>query len=114
MPQAMNLMADLPAKSIDEITTLLLAHSGVRIERIVSTGQATPLDAPYVQPHDEWVLLLAGAAGLKIEEAEYSLSSGDCILVPANRRHWVTWTAAGEPTVWLAIHFPPSPDFHPA
>jgi cupin 2 domain-containing protein len=41
----------------------------VRFERIVSAGQATPVDAPYDQDHDEWVLLLAGSAGLWIEGA---------------------------------------------
>jgi cupin 2 domain-containing protein len=102
-----NLLDRLPAQSAEEITTELLAHSGVRIERIVSTGQATPPHAPYSQPHDEWVLLLTGSAGLKIEmQGDYRLTPGDCLLIPANRPHWVTWTAQGEPTVWLAIHFP--------
>ena len=106
-PQAINILDALPGKAAGEITTELLAHSGVRIERIVSTGQATPEDAPYVQAHDEWVLLLAGAAGLRVDaEGEYRLRPGDCVLIPANRRHWVTWTAPQEPTVWLAIHLP--------
>ena len=35
----------------------------VRIERIVSTGQSTPVDKPHRQGHDEWVLLLAGFGG---------------------------------------------------
>lgn len=105
MPQATNILDAPPASAADEITSELLARPGVRIERIVSTGQATPADAPYCQPHDEWVLLLAGAAGLRVEaDGDYRLRPGDCVLIPANRRHWVTWTAAGEPTVWLAIH----------
>ncbi len=105
MPDAINILDDLPVGAASEITTELLARSGVRIERIVSTGQATPAETPYIQAHDEWVLLLAGAAGLRVEtEGEYRLSVGDCILIPANRRHWVTWTARDEPTVWLAIH----------
>jgi len=105
--EPMNILEALPAEASTEITTELLAHSGVRIERIVSTGQATPADAPYIQAHDEWVLLVAGGAGLRIEaDGDYVLRPGDCVLIPANRRHWVTWTAAREPTVWLAIHFP--------
>ena len=112
MRQAINILEPLPGKALAEITTELLAHSGVRIERIVSTGQATPADAPYSQAHDEWVLLLAGSAGLRIEgDGDYALRPGNCVLIPANRRHWVTWTAMDEPTVWLAIHFiaPASP-----
>lgn len=109
MPELHNLLENLPARSADEIVTELLTHSGVRIERIVSTGQATQLEAPYVQPHDEWVLLLSGSAGLKVEaDNEHHLHPGDCLLIPANQRHWVTWTAKDTPTIWLAIHFPPS------
>jgi hypothetical protein len=56
-----NLFTDLPAQSRDEEFVELLARKGVRIERIVSTAQSTPADAPYDQDHDEWVLLLRGA-----------------------------------------------------
>ena len=110
MPDLRNLLENLPARSADEIVTGLLTHSGVRIEHIVSTGQATPANAPYIQPHDEWVLLLYGSAGLMIEAGEeHHLRPGDCLLIPANLCHWVTWTAKDTPTVWLAIHFPPQP-----
>jgi cupin 2 domain-containing protein len=106
---AINLLAALPEDAGEEVFTELLRQGGVRIERIVSTGQATPIDAPYCQPHDEWVLLLAGAAGLWIEgEEEIGLRPGDCLLIPAGRRHRVTWTSADPPTVWLAVHFPPA------
>jgi len=66
-----NLFDDIPAASRDEVVTTLLARDGAQIERIVSTGQSTPLDAPYDQDYDEWVVLLRGAAGLWIDgEAE--------------------------------------------
>lgn len=101
-----NLLTALPDATQGEIFEEILARPGVRIERIVSHGQSTPADAPYCQGHDEWVLLLAGAAGLWIEgEEEITLKPGDHMLVPGGRRHRVTWTAAGEPTVWLAVHF---------
>jgi cupin 2 domain-containing protein len=104
-----NLLDRLPAQSDDEVVTKLFTHSGVRVERIVSTGQATPVDAPYIQSHDEWVLLLSGNAKLKLEvDGECTLGPGDCLFIPANQRHWVTWTAHDTPTVWLAIHFPPA------
>jgi cupin 2 domain-containing protein len=100
-----NLFDDLPARAEREIFTELLAREGVRIERIVSTGQSTPADAPYNQDHDEWVLLLRGSAGLWIEgEGERDLRPGDHLLIPAHRTHRVIWTAKAEPTVWLAIH----------
>jgi cupin 2 domain-containing protein len=100
-----NLLDDLPARTNGEEFTELLARQGVRIERIVSTGQFTPADRPHRQSHDEWVLLLAGLAGLRIEgEDERNLRPGDHVLIPAHRAHWVTYTANGS-TVWLAIHF---------
>jgi cupin 2 domain-containing protein len=102
----MNLLDDLPEAAPAEIVTALLSRPGVRIERIVSTGQATPVDAPYDQNHDEWVLLLSGAAGIWLDGAdERDLRPGDAVLIPAHCRHRVTWTAADQPTVWLAIHF---------
>jgi cupin 2 domain-containing protein len=102
-----NLFDDLPARAEREIFTELLAREGVRIERIVSTGQSTAADEPYNQDHDEWVVLLRGSAGLWIEgEGERDLRPGDHLLIPAHRAHRVTWTAKAEPTVWLAIHLP--------
>lgn len=101
-----NLFEALPVRLQEEEFTELLSRPGVRIERIVSTGQATPVDAPYNQAHDEWVLLLRGSASLWIEgEGDKELRPGDHLLIPAHRTHRVTSTADNEPTVWLAIHF---------
>src|SRR3546814_2405513 len=71
-----NVFEGIPANSAEEIFTDILLRPGVRIERIISTGQATPENAPYDQDHDEWVLLLKGAAGLWIDgEGESTLRS---------------------------------------
>jgi len=102
----MNLFDNLPCEADEELFTELHSREGVRIERIVSTGQSTPADKPYHQVFDEWVLLVSGSAGLWIEgEGERDLRPGDYAFIPARRCHRVTWTAKGEPTVWLAIHF---------
>lgn len=104
-PKVANLLDKLPAAKRAEAFTELLARPGVRLERIVSRGQATPEDEPMVQDRDEWVLLLQGAAGLRIEDsAEVQLKSGDWLLIEAGQKHWVTWTAKDRPTVWLALH----------
>ncbi len=101
-----NLFDGLPYGAEEELFTELLRRKGVRIERIVSTGQSTPVDKPYMQEYDEWVLLVSGSAGLWIEgEGERELRAGDYLLIPSHRAHRVTWTPKGEPTVWLAIHF---------
>jgi cupin 2 domain-containing protein len=92
----------------DEIVDRLAERApGVRIERIVSTGQATPEGQWYDQETDEWVLVVDGAARLRIEgeEADRELAAGDWVLLPAHCRHRVTWTQAEPPTIWLAVHF---------
>ena len=101
-----NLFDDLPGHLDVELFSELLSGNGIRIERIVSTGQFTPADKPYDQEQDEWVLLVAGSAGLWIEgEGERDLRPGDYVFIPGRRLHRVTWTAKDQPTVWLAVHF---------
>jgi cupin 2 domain-containing protein len=101
-----NLFDDITARADDEIFIDVLLREDVRIERIVSRGQSTPPDKPHCQAYDEWVLLLAGSAGLRIEgEGEYNLRPGDHVFIAAHRAHWVTRTAKDKPTIWLAIHF---------
>src|SRR3954451_7792695 len=93
-----NLFDDLPARAPGEIVTELLLHKGVRIERIVSTGQSTPADKPYDQDHDEWVLLLTGSAGLWIDgQGERDLRPGDHVLIPAHCLHRVRGRRTASP-----------------
>lgn len=108
---ASNLLAGLPSPGVEESFETLLARPGIRIERIVSHGQATPEVSPYEQDWDEWVLLVAGAARLWLDgAAEVALGPGDYLLIPAGRRHRVTWTDPERPTVWLAIHLDERPN----
>ena len=101
-----NILEGVPDKTAEEQIEILLSRPGIAIERIVSTGQASPPGFWYDQPQDEWVMVLKGAAALLIEgEAERRLAPGDFVFLPARKRHRVTWTAADEPTVWLAVHF---------
>lgn len=99
-----SLLRDLPAGAeAAERFEELLGRPGVRIERIVSSGQSTPPSVWMDQAWDEWVLLVAGRAGLTLEGGEpVALSPGDHLLIPARRRHRVEWTET--PTVWLAVH----------
>jgi cupin 2 domain-containing protein len=94
-----------PVLAEEEI--LLLGDSpGARIERIVSTGQASPPGFWYDQPFAEWVFLLSGAAGVLIEgeDAPRELLPGAYVEIPAHVRHRVECTDPAHPTVWLAIH----------
>ncbi|MDE1146263.1 MAG: cupin domain-containing protein [Azospirillaceae bacterium] len=99
-----NLLDALPPPAEDERFTDILRRPGCRIEQIVSHGQTTPVDRPYRQPHDEWVLVLAGAARVAVEGVETALSPGDHLFIPAGASHWVTFTDPDTATVWLAVH----------
>ncbi len=102
-----NIFTNLPDATSGEAFQTLLERDGVKIERIISHGQATPEGEWYDQKWDEWVLLLSGRAGLLIEgEAEpRELEIGEYLLLPAGCRHRVAWTAPNSPTIWLAIHW---------
>jgi len=106
--EAGNVRQGLPSEPLaGEVTDILASKRTVRIERIASTGQATPEGEWYDQDHDEWVLVVAGAARLRIEgeAADRDLAEGDWVLLPAHCRHRVTWIRAEPPTIWLAVHF---------
>jgi cupin 2 domain-containing protein len=108
MLKAGNLLSGLSSGPLaDETVETLCEGEGVRIERIVSTGQATPQGQWYDQKADEWVMVVKGRARLRIEDEvqDRELGEGDFILLPAHCRHRVTWTEEDKPTVWLTIHF---------
>ncbi len=100
-----NLFAGLPDYQLQEQFTELLNRPGLRIERIVSGGQASPPGYWYEQPQGEWVLVLRGEATLLFEDepAPRRLSAGDFVDIAARRRHRVESTAV--PTIWLAVHY---------
>ncbi|SDM71945.1 cupin 2 domain-containing protein [Methylobacterium phyllostachyos] len=102
-----NLFADLPCDAAEEVVSVLLAAPSLRVERVVSTGQASPPGFHYDQPHTEWVAVLSGSADLRFadEAVPRRLVAGDALLIAPHRRHRVERTES--PTVWLAIHFGP-------
>ena len=102
-----NLFADVACELPHEQIVELLSAANIRIERIVSTGHASALDEWYDQDRAEWVLLLAGSAGLIFEgETEpLVLEPGSYVQIDAHVRHRVAWTDRSVPTVWLAIHY---------
>ena len=83
----------------------IVRTEGLLIERIVSTGQATPDGEWYDQERDEWVVLLAGQAVLRFGDGSTTqLNPGDHLLIPARCRHRVESTTVDPPCVWLAVH----------
>jgi cupin 2 domain-containing protein len=103
----MNLFSSVPDARAAEIVEVLLSRPPVRIERIVSLGQASPPGFWYDQEEGEWVMLLAGAARLRFaDEAEARLlDPGDFIDIAPHRRHRIDWTDPTTPTLWLGVFY---------
>jgi cupin 2 domain-containing protein len=111
-----NLLRSLPDASAAECVDPLMTRPGLRFERIVSFGQASPPGFWYDQSESEWVLLLAGAARLRFadENEARHLGPGDWLEIPSHRRHRVDWTDPATPTVWLAVFLPIKPRSRPS
>ena len=103
----MNLLSPLPDTRAAEQADALLSRPGLRIERIVSFGQASPEGFWYDQEESEWLLLLTGAARLRFaDEADARLlRPGDWLDIAPHRRHRVEWTDPASPTVWLTVFY---------
>lgn len=93
----------LPAELMERLVDT--AH--VRIERIVSTGHASPEGYWYDQSESEWVIVLQGEARLSLDNRPEPLllKPGDFLNIPAHQKHRVEWTSKEEPTVWLAVFY---------
>ena len=88
------------APASGEETSTLAALGPVRVEQILSGRLAGPAD--YVQDHDEWVVLLDGAAVLDVDGQRCELEPGDWVLLPSGVPHTLVSTRPG--SSWLAVH----------
>ena len=88
-----------------EVFEDLLAGPSVRIERILSSGQATPPGTWLDQDDDEWVALLQGEATLEYEDSSrVDRRAGDWLFIPARRVDRVAATTSVPACLWLAVH----------
>ena len=102
-----NIYSDIPDKVSEEIFEELASSKNLKIEKIISNGQASPDGFWYNQDRNEWIILLKGSAGLLIEGSDkpVTLKPGDYINIPAHLKHRVEWTNQTQKTIWLAIHY---------
>ena len=91
-----NLLSSL-ATSDAEVRQTLVASRGVRLDSIVSSGQASPKGFWYDQLEAEWVTILAGRARIRIDgqAGDIALGPDDTLLLPAHCRHRVERTDPG-------------------
>jgi len=99
----MNLF-DLPALPLpEELTTVLAEGGNVRVERIVSAGQASGW---FDQDETEFVALLEGSAVIEYtDDRAVALSKGDTLLIGPHERHRVAFTSSEPPCVWLCVFY---------
>jgi len=101
-----NLLTSIPDAAEGEVVTSLVTRGGMRIERIVSQGQASPDGFWYDQADHEFVLLMQGHAELEFDDGRtVTLRPGDWLEIEARVRHRVRSTAPDEATVWLVAFY---------
>ena len=99
-----NLLLVPSAFPAGEFVELLAQKAEARIERIISTGQASPSDFWYDQEQDEWVAVLQGMGTLQWEDGSMtSLSAGESLMIPAHVKHRVEYTSQEPQCIWLAV-----------
>ena len=98
-----NLFKALNPPAQGERFDTLLSHRNLVIERIVSGADIQPVE--YIQPQDEWVLLVQGAAVMDVAGTRTVLGAGDYLFLPAGTPHRVESCEPG--TLWLTIHLHP-------
>ena len=102
-----NLFTGIPDDPSNELFDTLLEADCLRVERIVSCGQSSPPGFWHDQDQAEWVVVLQGAARLRLidQEKPIELHPGDWVNIGAHVKHRVEWTTPDGPTIWLAIHY---------
>ena len=102
----MNLFDDIPLNVNEEEFKDLLNKPGIRIERIVSSGQISEPDFWYEQQEDEWVILFQGEAIIEYADGtKDELAKGDYAYIPAMKKHRVAYTSTYPICIWLAVFF---------
>lgn len=103
---AANIFSQIPENMIEEFAETLFAEPALKIERIISRGHSSPPGFWYDQDFREWVILLKGSAGIRLEDNDriLQLFPGDYLDIPPHCKHRVEWTDTETDTMWLAIH----------
>jgi len=106
-PMKGSLLEGIPSELPGEIFDTICSAERVKIERIVSRGHGSPEGFWYDQERNEFVLVVRGSAGLRLENEDdiVVLKSGDYLNIGAHIKHRVEWTDPKCETIWLAVHY---------
>lgn len=103
-----NLFEDIKIDKNSEEFIDILNKPNIRIQRIVSNGQASKEGFWYEQEENEFVTILEGEAVLEFEDKDKSdivLKKGDFCNIEVKEKHRLKYTSIEEPTIWLAIFY---------
>jgi len=85
-----------------ERTETIVRARNLVVEQVLS-GAIEPRG--YLQPEDEWALVLEGAATLDVEGEAVELGAGDWVFLPSGTPHRLVRTEPG--TNWLTVKLGP-------
>ena len=102
-----SLFESIPSELPEELFDTISSTDDVKIERIVSRGHASPEGFWHDQENNEFVLVVRGSAGLKLENKDdiVVLKTGDYFNIEAHVKHRIAWTDSTCETIWLAVHY---------
>ncbi|MDD3051523.1 MAG: cupin domain-containing protein [Candidatus Cloacimonetes bacterium] len=101
-----NLFSTANLNPANEIVDILLESTNIRIEKIVSCGQASPPGFMYDQDENEWVIVIKGSAIVSFEDGKkHKLNPGNYLNITAHQKHRVDWTLPDQETLWLAVFY---------
>lgn len=99
-----NLFDDLVFDKSSEKLETLIENEKVKIEKIITSGQASKKGFWYDQEWDEFVVVLEGSAQITFETKQVTLEKGDFLYIKAHERHHVSWSDPNIVTLWLAVY----------
>ncbi|HDS16574.1 MAG TPA: cupin domain-containing protein [Proteobacteria bacterium] len=107
MSEQSSLLTNIPHYLPQEVFETICRGDNLRIERILSWGQASPEGFWFDQDDNEFVVLIQGRALLRIEgrKEPLRLEPGDYINLAAHVKHRVEWTEPDAVTIWLVIYY---------
>ncbi len=101
-----NLFQNISQNLSEEFFETIAESDNVRIERIVSDGHTSPPGFWYDQDQNEFVIVLKGNAVLEFEDGTtQKMSEGDYQIIPAHKKHRVSYTDTNGKTLWLVVFY---------
>ena len=91
------------APVLGERARQLVSTGSLVVEQVLS-GEMEPKG--YLQPEDEWALVLSGAATLEVDGTTVELTALEWIFLPAGMPHRLVHTEPG--TSWITVKVPPA------